>query len=190
MAHAPPIPQEALTELAKQLAERASPLTMRALSDAKPVGIAESFPVFALGLDAVSDPTRPMSEIAVQTGAWHHQLSHDGTSREYARSVVQGPSPSDWKLSEVIDSASTERISDAIGWIDQNIAGDPVARLLLIPAYYVTAFWLSGPNGDQVVIADKPDQYRSLEYHHAYTSSDFLERLARETHAQGVPAHQ
>jgi hypothetical protein len=190
MAHAPPIPNDVLANLARQLADRPSKLTMQSLAENQPVGIAESFPVFALGLDTISDPSRSLRDIATATGMWHHQLRHGPLPNEFARSVVNGPSAADWKISEVVSSAATQNIDDAIGWIDQNVPGDPIARLLVAPAYYLTAFWLDGPNGEQVVIADRPERYGMLELHHLYSAAEFLRLLSEAPHAQGIPAQR
>jgi|HubBroStandDraft_2_1064218.scaffolds.fasta_scaffold741336_1 hypothetical protein len=187
MAHAPPIPADALAYLAQQLADRPSPRATQILAARQSVGIAESFPVFALGLDATSDPSRPLQDIATPTGMWHHQLRHGPLAHEFARSVVNGPSATDWKISEVVSSDSSEKIDDAIGWIDANVPGDPVARLLVAPAYYLTAFWLEDPNGSQIVVADRPEQYSMLEFHHLYTAQEFLQLLSEAPHARGVP---
>jgi hypothetical protein len=187
MAHAPPIPADALAYLAQQLADRPSPRATQTLAARQSVGIAESCPVFALGLDATSDPSRPLQDIATPTGMWHHQLRHGPLAHEFARSVVNGPSATDWKISEVVSSDSSEKIDDAIGWIDANVPGDPVARLLVAPAYYLTAFWLEDPNGSQIVVADRPEQYSMLEFHHLYTAQEFLQLLSEAPHARGVP---
>jgi hypothetical protein len=187
MAHAPPIPADALAYLAQQLADRPSPRATQTLAARQSVGIAESFPVFALGLDATSDPSRPLQDIATPTGMWHHQLRHGPLAHEFARSVVNGPSATDWKISEVVSSDSSEKIDDAIGWIDANVPGDPVARLLVAPAYYLTAFWLEDPNGSQIVVADRPEQYSMLEFHHLNTAQEFLQLLSEAPHARGVP---
>jgi hypothetical protein len=187
MAHAPPIPEDALAYLAQQLAQRPSARATQTFAARQSVGIAESFPVFALGLDATKDPSRPLRDIATPTGMWHHQLRHGPLAHEFARSVVNGPKATDWKISEVVSSDSSAKIDDAISWIDKNVPGDPVARLLVAPAYYLTAFWLEYPNESQVVVADRPEQYSMLELHHLYTAKEFLQRLSEAPHARGVP---
>jgi hypothetical protein len=46
------------------------------------------------------------------------------------------------KVVEIAKSPIAEKIDEAVEWIDQNAKGDPLVRLLMIPSYFLTAFWL------------------------------------------------
>ena len=73
-------------------------------------------------------------------------------------------------------------------WIDEKVYDDPLVRLLIVPAYYVHALWLKKDDRSQLLIVDKPQQYRRLEQNYLFSSKDFLQALASEPHASGSPS--
>jgi hypothetical protein len=187
MAHAETLPPDVLHMIAGQIGERLTQTGIQAMSANQALTLAESFPVWVLGLDATTRSDEKLADLATATGYWHHQIHHGGQAAEFARSTPAGPRAQDWQLAEITTSPIAARIAEAVEWIDQHVHGDPLVRLLLIPAYYVTAFWLAENEEDSIVIADIPDQYKDLQYQHRYSSKEFLDKLGQQPHARGVP---
>jgi hypothetical protein len=186
MARTDPLPPAALQKIATQVGQRLSPTAAEHLEAGGTAQIGENFLVFMLGLDAIRRPAGRLAERVRPTGHWHHQIHHGTQVREFARSSASASAATP-DVTEVTTSDAAARIDDAIRWIDQNVHDDAVARMLVVPAYYLTCFWLSAGNTDRVVVADKPEQLTALEYHRVYDGADFLRRLAAIPNAQGIP---
>lgn len=187
MAHAPEIPQAALQSIARQIGERLTPPGMATLSAGQPLEITESFPVFMLGLDAVRQRPDNLRNVALQTGVWQHQLRHGVAAMEIARSIEPGAAGAQWQLQEVVTSPSAGRIDEAITWIDQNVPEDAIANLLVVPAFYLSAFWLKLPERDDVIIFDMPEGLGGLRLFERYSAKDFIQALAGARAAEFPP---
>jgi hypothetical protein len=206
MAHAPEIPSDALASIARQIGSRlprpgapGAPSTVafeRSAEGAAPIEIGESFPVYMLGVDKLQGGDDNLPRIVRPTGVWQHQIRIGDEAQDIARSTAPKPGApaggDGWQVQEVVRSAAAPRIDAAIAWIDQNkdIAEDAVANLLLVPAFYLTAFWLHETQRDNVVIADMPPRLGDLEILHLYPAQEFLKRLAAVTPISGVPVVQ
>jgi hypothetical protein len=192
MARAPEIPAAALASIARQIGSRlplpGSPAAA-ALAKEIPVEIGESFPVYMLGVDALHGNNRNLSEIVLKTGVWQHQIRYGSQAQDIARSI--GPAPGavtgNWQVQEVVHSPAAPRIDEAIGWIDAHVPEDAEASLLLVPAFYLTAFWLHEPQRDKIVIADMPPRLGDLQLLRLYSSAEFLSKLAVVKPISGVP---
>lgn len=187
MAHFDPIPRDVLESIAGKLSERLSPEAGAARAAGIGVEIAETLAVWQLGLDATTKTGQDISDLAINTGYWHHQIRHGPTASEFARSTPLGPAPNDWQVEETSTSPLANKVQSGIDWIDQNVHDDPTVRLLVIPSYYIHALWLTINGSSRVLIIDKPDQYKLLDYNRLYTSNEFLDILAQESHAKGLP---
>lgn len=191
MAHSDTLPIDTQKAIADQVGQRLASVVAAAQLPAPggcggPV-LGETFTVWVLGLDAVTRSNEDLGKLAVQTGRWHHQVRYGGRAQAFARSVPTGPNAGDWALTQLFESRVAERIDAAVDWVDQHVAGDPLVRLLVMPAFHLHAFWLLENGRSQVLVVDMPDGYTRLAYHTLYTPKEFLDALAREQHAQGVP---
>jgi hypothetical protein len=88
-----------------------------------------------------------------------------------------------------VDLAS--EIDGAGQWIDSNVPGDPLVRLLVLPSFFLYAFWLVFAAHDEAVIIDMPEalEIRSrgpFEYQVSYDSNTFLRELRRLKRIKGV----
>jgi hypothetical protein len=188
MAHAQPLSQNVLDVIARQIGDRLPPASLTPVPPGGALSIAENFPVWTLGLTATTRPDEPFRSLVTNTGNWHHQVHSTTGEHLMGRSTPNGPNPEDWHVLSVSRSSRiATKIDQAIEWIDNNVTGDPLARLLEIPSYYLLAFWLESSTIDQIIIVDMPPKYTRLQYKHVYTAKEFLETLAQEPHAQGVP---
>jgi hypothetical protein len=186
MAHADPLPNDVLDSVAAKIGSQIGG-SLGALSlTAATLEMTESFSVWFLGADAVGDPTIDISQSARNTGQWHHQINAGGKPEAFARSQPLGPDAASWTIQEFFTSEIAKKIDDAIDWIDQNVTGDPLARLLVVPAYQVHAFWLKEGDASRVVVVDMPAGFSHLQYQKVYTSKEFLEALAKEQHVIGI----
>jgi len=180
MAHADSFPDDALDTVAAELGREPWLSASEAMRNAGRVYIAETFAVWTIGADAVTRGETPFADLARHTGRWHHQIKYAGEARAYARSTPLGPHASDWSLLSVFESDIARKIDEAIDWVDQNVRGDPLVRLLTCPAFYVHAFWLTGQGYDEVLVVDMPREFAHLQPLTLYAPKDFLENLAME----------
>jgi hypothetical protein len=188
MSRAPKFPKSTLRYLAGQVAEKLAAESVAALAKGVKIELAETLPIWFLGYTATSTPHARLAELAHRTGYWHHQIRHNGHAKEYALSRTFGPGVRDWEIRAIMSSPLAGEIEKAIEWIDtQEIEGDPLACLLSIPAYQMTAFWLRGKKDDKIVVVDQPKSFKQLKKKHLYGERDFLTLLAQERHAQGIP---
>ncbi len=201
MARAPELPAAALASIAQQIGIRLPTLGAPAppgtpgLSTAAriaPPQIGESFPVYMVGLDALRGGNTDLNGIARSTGLWHHQIRYGAQAQDIARSKAPPPGAAQgagWQVQEVVRSPAAPRIDATIAWIDnnRNVPEDAEARLLVVPAFYLTAFWLHAAQGDSVVIADMPPHLGELQPLQLYAAADFLKMLAAVPPISGVP---
>ncbi len=201
MARAPELPAAALASIAQQIAVRlpslgapAPPGTAGLSMAARiaPAQVGESFPVYMIGLDALRGDSTDLGRAARQTGLWQHQIRYGAQAQDIARSKAPPPGAAQgagWEVQEVVRSPAAPRIDATIAWIDnnRNVPADAEARLLMVPAFYLTAFWLHSPQGDSVVIADMPPHLGELRPLQLYTAADFLKMLAAVPPVSGVP---
>ncbi len=197
MARAPEIPAAALASIASEIGSRLPSLRApgaAAMAQAPQISIGESFPVYMLGVDALRGGNRNLPEIARQTGVWQHQIRYGAQAQDIARSTAPppgaAPGAAGWQVQEVVHSPAAPRIDEAIAWIDAHVSQDAVASILLVPAFYLTAFWLHEPDRDQVVIADMPPRLGDLQPLQLYAADEFLGKLAALQPISGVPTGQ
>ena len=188
MAHASILPDEVLKVIARQVGERFSSGDRGASPTGPQLSVAESFPVWMLGLDATTRADQDFKSLAVNTGDWHHQLHNASGKHSMCRSTANGPNPEDWQLISLSPASDLAvKIDATIEWIDSNVSGDPLVRIIKIPAYLLLAFWLTTSSSDEIVIIDMPKRITKLAYHKVYPAKQFLELLSQERHVQGVP---
>jgi len=172
--------------------------------------LSETFALCILGQDAIEAPApggapaQGLEERVIQTDQRHHQIRMGGQAAAFARSTAANSSPTVLKDSNgnnfvnppgaggpevmaLFTSELAEQIDRGVDWIDQNVAGDPLVRLLVVPAYYVHALWLTEDGRDQVLVVDRPDSLTALNYQTLYDGADFLTLLAQHGPIQGLP---
>ena len=190
MAHTTDLPAASLASVASQIAARRPPAIAAAGMPATPRSITESFPIWMLGADALGSSERRLHDIAIDTKTWHHQINQGDHAREVARSVP-APAPGNadgMKLVEFGTSPLAGKIGETMVWIDQHATGNPMARLLSIPAYYILTFWLEQPGNDEIVLVDRPPTLDNLRYHQIYEYQHFRMLLRDTPRPQGLPA--
>ncbi len=104
------------------------------------------------------------------------------------RATPLGANAESWSVRELFTSEIAGKIDEAIDWVDRNVKGDPLARLLIVPAFHLHAFWLVESGKSHVVIVDMPRGFSKLEYRKLYTSREFLDALVQEQHIIGITA--
>src|SRR5262245_20890226 len=142
MAHADALPQGVIDNVASQVGAEAGKGLGAAVLQSKTMELTESFSLWALGADVVAKTYADLAQLARQTGRWHHQIKIDGKAQAFARSMPLGPDAANWSLRELFRSEIAGKIDEAIAWVDTNVTGDPLVRLLVAPAYQLHAFWL------------------------------------------------
>jgi hypothetical protein len=187
MAQVEELPTDVLAVVASQIGARLNQGARNAIGRGVPVVIAESFPVYMLPLDATTLPGLDISDLAVPTGLWHHQVRQGQIAQDFARSMPTGPRAEDWRVEEFSTSPIARSIDAAAQWLDINVGSNASVRLLIIPAFYLHVFWLFDPKQSEIIVVDRPANYGMLEYERVYSASDFLAILRQLPHAAGVP---
>lgn len=163
-----------------------------------PVELRESFALWALGLDAIrygAAQNLPIARLARPLGRHHHQITAGGQAFAFARSTVAAGKPDRARLAELFVSPLAPQIDKAIDWIDQRAPGDPLVRMLAVPAFYLHAMWLIYPDAkSRVLIADVAGAawgsfsniLNGLGAEQFYEDRAFLRALAKAAPASGV----
>ena len=150
--------------------------------------MAETFELWFLGRTATLRVNATLSQLAHRTGYWYHQINHNGHPQEYAISKAHGPGTRDWEVHAVMSSDLPEEVGKAIRWLDaREIAGDPLVRMLIAPAYHLTAFWLEAADRNNVLVIACPAWFSRLQKEQLYDEREFLSLLAQEQPAQATP---
>lgn len=197
MARAPQLSEAVRLSVARQIGER-MPSRTESLTG-EPASLGESFPIFVLPFDEVQRLNNPedlapeLRLLLIDTGVWHHQIVEGGGASLFARSRDLGGNER-LEVQEVVEARSAERIAETVEWIDANAPGriseDATAVLLLAPAFYLTAFWLTETRDERIVVVERPERLAALETHVFYPVHAFLRVLASQTDAFGLPSDQ
>lgn len=149
--------------------------------------LTESFPIWSLGLDAIQSKSKNVANFARSTGYWHHQIGDGKAAYRYARSKAN-EQLTDFTVMEVGWSSIAEKVDQSVSWIDSNVATDAEVRMLIVPAYGITAFWLVLPTENDVVVVERPIYDKTLiSLCHLYTFDDFVIALSSVPPSIGVP---
>jgi len=180
MAYADTLPNDVTDHVASEIGMMAGPVLGETIRAEQTLELTESFAVWTLGADAVTKPSMDLSQLARQTGRWHHQIKIDGKPEAFARSMPLGPKAADWSVRQLFTSRIAKRLDEAIDWVDRNVQGDPLVRLLLVPPWHLHTFWLVEDRESRILVVDIPLSYTKLQYRKLYTSKEVLETLAQE----------
>jgi hypothetical protein len=188
MAYVDTLPNDVIDHVASEIGAKAGLLVLRETIRAEQtLELTESFAVWILGADPDTKPSMDLSQLARQTGRWHHQIKIDGKPEAFARSMPLGPRAADWSVRQLFTSPIAERLDEAIDWVYHNVQeGDPLVRLLVVRAWHLHAFWLVEDENSRILVVDAPSSYTKLQYGKLYTSREFLETLAQEQHIIGI----
>lgn len=178
-----------LKHIADSIAQRLSPNAISFMATGGQIELAESFETWFLGRSAISKPNSSIASVAQRTGYWHHQIRHGSRTTEFARSAPHGPEDSDWAVHAVMTSELATRIDAGVEQIDADASlHGSFVRLLVAPAYLLTALWLTMDDGtDRVLVVDVPQNYTHIDIGRIYAGPEFLRALGQEKHAQGIP---
>ena len=186
MAVAPQLPEGTRVSIAEQIGRLlpASDVAEQSFLVDAPLELAESLPVVALPLEAIQRGGGTALSEAVQfTGRWHHQVAA-GEGFVAARSVDHG---AEHDVVEVAASPIPMALARTIRWVDENLPGDPLAVMLLVPDYYTTAILLRSDAGDQVVVSERPDRLAEIRTETVYEGREFIALLRRYPPSAGIP---
>lgn len=186
MPHTDPISSDALKKIAQEIGLRVSETGLETLTANGTLELTASMEVWGLGLSALAEANKSLESLVFRTGSWHHQISHSGVAKEFAR-TEPGATADGWTVQDLTTSPIAAQIDAALDWVDRNVRTDPRVRLLVVPAYYLHALWLQDAGQDQILIADRPDQYRQILYENLYPSTDFVQLLAGLPPVSGLP---
>lgn len=167
--------------------------------------LGESFIVWTLEYETIESQdslVKDLSELIRPTDRRHHQLRIDQKPIAYAWSIIS----ENETICQVFVSKLAEDIQQAMAWIDDyektnpsNANTDPLVRLLTIPSYDVTAFWIyklmqPKPEGSfkepqresNVVIISAPSALERLRKEEFLDTRQFLGAFAGHLPAKGL----
>lgn len=153
-----------------------------------PPELAESISLWMLGAAEIADAQAGLSQTAKKTGRWHHQLLFGGQALAFARSMPlgDGQDPASWRVLEAFESPMAGAINTALEWVVENIGGDPLVRLLVVPAYQVHALWLIVDGSAELYIVDCPQTFASMAVGTLMSEQEFLQALLVESPIVGI----
>lgn len=186
MAVAPQLPEATRLSIADQIGQLlpASDLaSQRLVKEGFPLELAESLPVVALPLSAVQRDDMALGEAVRFTGRWHHQVAA-GENFVAARSVDHGE---EHEVVEVSSSTIPIELARTIRWVDENLPGDQLAAMMLVPDYYLTAIMLRSDAGDQVIVSQRPDRLVEIRTDRVYEGREFIALLRQYPPSTGIP---
>lgn len=185
MAVAPQLPENTRVSIAEQIGRLlpASDVAGSSFLVDAPLALAESLPVVALSLEAIRHVGMALSEAIHFTGRWHHQVAA-GEGFVSARSVGHGE---EHDVVEVAVSPIPMALARTIRWVDENLPGDQLAVMMLVPDYYLTAILLRSDTGDQVVVSERPDRLTEIRTDTVYEGREFVTLLRRYPPSAGIP---
>jgi hypothetical protein len=188
MASVQQLPEKVLEAIAEQIGMRLSESAERAIASGEPLELGESFPIWMIGLSSLMEEAIEAS--AVHTGYWHHQIRHGQRVAEFAKSRPLGPGTADWRVEEVVESPIAEKVDRAIQWIDDTVHEDEPVRLLVIPAYFVHAFWIGRGWDSRLLLIDAPHSLGDLGHDRLYSWPEFRHILLQQPHVVGIPPQE
>lgn len=132
-------------------------------------------------------PDASFASLPRPSGQWHHQIRSEGSGTHYARSTPFGPNENEWDVRCVVKSTISEKVHEAIRWIDRTVPDDgSFGRLLVVPSFHMHAIWLHSETYNRIVIVDMP-KMSGLRYKHVYTGDEFLKAIWTKPRTRGIP---
>lgn len=185
MAHADDLPAEVLDAVAAKIGAPLAELGAGFQPVPSAAELCETFSVWSLAPTAILTPEENFGKLVSPTGRWHHQIKVHGRAEAFARSMPLGADAGSWDITQLFQSGISAKIDKAIEWVDSNIHGDPIVRMLIAPSYYLHAFWLSESDNDHIYVIDVPANFTHIQPNTLYSAKEFLRKLAKEEPASG-----
>lgn len=185
MAHADTLPAAVLDAVAAKVGTPLAEFGTVANQPWAGAELTETFSVWSLEPTAILNPDQDFPKLVSQTPRWHHQIKVAGKAAAFARSTPLGADAGSWDVIQLFQSDIAEKIDKAVEWVDGNVTGDPVVRLLIAPSWYLHAFWLADGNTHQVYVIDVPTSFTHVQAGKFYLAKEFLHKLAKEQPASG-----
>ena len=184
MAFAP----EFRSELRDSLLSQAGPL-IAGVSSApqalRAVELGENFQLWFLPQEAITSSRGPLSSVAVPLKKWHSQIFSNGEPAFFVWGHETGNAQQAYEIDEIFESPLAGSVGNAIRWIDDNIDDSFEARILSVPSYLLTSFWLVGPASDFVVVIQRPEKI-DIPLRMAIASDEFLGILRSTPSVEGI----
>ncbi len=122
---------------------------------------------------------KSLGEIAAPTGYWHHLIRHGGQARQLAMSKLNTKTGLR-QFHALLESDLSEKIDQAMDWLDKHDKTDAKARFLSILPLGIHAFWLVRGKTQRVVLIDSVWPIKGLVTEHLYTAGQFLKIVAKQ----------
>lgn len=180
MVQTHPIPEVALNAIAEQVG-RFFPLIGGGWDPPRQVPKPDqTYQVWFLPADAIAAGTTDFLARAQNTERWHCQIWWDSKPMFVARFIVRNGDTSDLELRQVLINEYANSIDEAIRWVDTNVEGNPLIRILDIPSCYITALWLIDGDENRLVIARLPPGPQVLKRLEVYSARAFLTKVRQK----------
>lgn len=149
--------------------------------------MAESLTEWILDADALyTSDTDALESLARRTGRWHHQICSGDHAAAFARSVESEQFESGAAVVELFISPLAAKIADALLAVTSTSHGDDEHRLLLVPAYHLSAIWTVRDDAGSIFVADAPDTVSELKVGGTYSEGMFVDALRHGSATAGL----
>ena len=119
-------------------------------------------------------------------GHWFHQLKSGRKYVGYAISTPIGPTETDWMIEAVYKANLSNQIAVVVRWIEENVQGDGIVRMLAEPRHHLHALTITNHDGVRVVLAHIPWHIEGLRKRVIYSWADFVAQLSKTKPVRGV----
>lgn len=170
-----------LDEVSDQIADFLPSLYWELDPQPRNIEMRQSFPVWALNIKELLKQPEPtnIAFLVSFTGYWHHQIWFDEIPGAHARS--RSISLDVQQVTSVSISPLAAKIDAAMLWADRSVRENNLVRLLSLPSYLVSAFWLV--ESEQVYIIEALPSFTKLQLAESKRmryADDFLRLLRGE----------
>ncbi|HEY0545971.1 MAG TPA: hypothetical protein VGC91_11385 [Pyrinomonadaceae bacterium] len=157
----------------------------------------ETFALYRLGAKSIAGAIGSeidIKDLAIDTSRWHHQIKVDSQPVAFARTCASEKAGS-FETCQLFVSDVSGAIDDAIAWIDKYEAAhpeyaetEPLARLLVVPAFNVLALWLWKRKIGQsdLLVIDALPELDGLKGNQLLSSAEFLKAFEGHSPIAGV----
>lgn len=94
----------------------------------------------------------------------------------------------DVTVNSISSSDLGQKLSDAYSWVDKNVEGDPLMRVITAPAYHMTALGVydDGKRLSHIYVVTPPSSGAPVEGGTLYDIEEFRQRMREQPAAQGL----
>lgn len=175
-----PLKDEVLDAIAVLIGQRLRDDAIPKMS--KQLVLAETIAIAEIPLHATEGKqTRPAFH-----SHWFHQLKSGNKYVGYVISTPIGPAETDWMVEGIYKADLSNQVATAVRWVDKNVEGDGIVRLLVEPRHHLHALIITNSDQVRAVVAHLPRRIGTLRKRAVYSWTDLFAQLSKNAPVRGV----